>query len=74
MALLVALQMADRQVISVAVAALAAGRDVFKRGVFGGDVLAAHPARHLAVQLAGYGGVDFDAQGGECAHGADRKI
>ncbi len=29
MALLVALQMADRQVISVAVAALAAGRDVF---------------------------------------------
>jgi hypothetical protein len=33
-------------------------------------MLAADPARHLAVQLAGYGFVDFQAQGGECAHGA----
>ena len=37
-------------------------------------MLTAHPARHLAVQLAGYGGVDFDAQGGERAHGAKGKL
>ena len=59
MSLLVARRMADRQVGLVAVAAIAQGVDVLQRCVNDVDMLAAHPARHLAVQLAGDGVVDF---------------
>ena len=59
MALVVAKRMADGQITLVAVAAFAQRLDVFQRCINQVDVLPTHPARHLAVQLAGDGVVDF---------------
>ena len=59
MALVVAKRMADGQITLVAVAAFAQGLDVFQRCINQVHMLATHPARHLAVQLAGDGVVDF---------------
>ena len=68
MALLIAHRVADGQIGLVAVAAFAQGLDVFKRGVHHVHMLTTHPARHLAVQLAGDGVVDFLADVGWFAH------
>ncbi len=56
---LVAQRMADGQIGLVAVAAFAQRLNMFQRCVNDVDVLPANPARHLAVQLAGDGVVDF---------------
>ena len=64
----VAHAMADGQVLQVAATALALGADVFQRGVFGGHMLAADPAGHLPMQLAGHGVVNLGAGEGEAAH------
>ena len=58
-ALVIAQRMADGQIGLVTVAAFAEWLNVFQRGVDDVDVLATHPARHLAMQLAGDGVVDF---------------
>ena len=55
----VAHRMADGQVGLVAVAAFAQGLDVLQRCIKRFYMLATDPARHLAVQLAGDGVVDF---------------
>ena len=68
MALLVTHRVADGQIGLMAVAAFAQGLDVFQRGVNHIDMLATHPARHLPVQLAGNGVVDFLAGVGWFAH------
>ena len=60
--------MADSQIRLVAVAAFAQRLNVFKRGIHHVYMLATHPARHLAVQLAGNGVVDFLAIVGGFAH------
>ena len=51
--------MADGQVGLMAVAAFAKWLDVFQRCIKQLNMQATHPARHLAMQLAGDGGVDF---------------
>ena len=56
---LVAHRMADSQIGLMTVAAFAYRLNVFQRCVNHVDVLTANPARHLAVQLAGDGVVDF---------------
>ena len=53
--------MADGQIGLVAVATFAQGLDMLQRGVNQVDMLATHPARYLAVQLASDGFVDFQA-------------
>ena len=68
MALAVADFMADGQVFGMAVAAVAQGLNVFQRRRLGRDVLAAHPARHHAMQLAGHGAVHLDAKVLQTAH------
>ena len=68
MTLLVANRMAYGQIGLMAVAAFAQGLDVFQRCINHVDVLTTHPARHLAVQLAGDGVVDFLAGVGWFAH------
>ena len=60
--------MADGQIGLVAIAAFAQRLDVFQCCINRVDVLATHPARHLAVQLAGDGVVDFLAGVGLFAH------
>ena len=59
MACLIAHRMADGQVGLVAVAAFTQGLDVLQRCVKRVYMQTTHPARHLAVQLAGDGVVDF---------------
>ncbi len=68
MAAVVAGVVADGQVASVAVAALAQGLDVLQRGLKRPDMAAANPARHHAMKLACYCFVDFVAGQGEFAH------
>lgn len=68
MALAVAHFMADGQVFGMAVAAVAQGLNVFQRRRFGRDMLATHPARHHAMQLAGDGTVHLDAKVLQTAH------
>ena len=68
MALLVAHAVADGQVLQVAAAAFAARANVLQRGQLRRHMLAANPARHLAVKLARNGCVDLDAGGMEPAH------
>ena len=58
-ALVVAKRMADGQITLVAVTAFAQGLNVFQRCINHVHMLATHPARHLAVQLAGDSVVDF---------------
>jgi hypothetical protein len=70
MPLVIALVMADGQIFCVAIATFAQGLHVFQRGIHRVHMLATHPARHLAVQLAGHGFVDFVAGMAEFAHGA----
>jgi hypothetical protein len=67
--LVVAMGVADGQVLEMAVAAFAQGLDVLERGVGWRHVLAAHPAWHYAMQLAGHGFVDFVAGQAQFAHG-----
>lgn len=67
-ALLVAYTVADGQVLKVAAAAFAARVNVLQRGQLRRHMLAANPARHLAVKLARNGRVDLDAGGMEPAH------
>jgi len=67
-ALVVADCMADRQIFLVAAAAFTAGLDMLQRCVLQGDMLAAYPARHHAMQLACNRSVHLDAGVGECAH------
>ena len=52
---------ADGQIFGMAVATLAQRLNVLQRGISLRHVLAADPARHLAVQLTGHGFVDFVA-------------
>ena len=61
MTLLVARRVTDGQIFDVAVAAFAQRLNVLQTRVNPFDVLAAQPARHLAMQLAGDGFVDFQA-------------
>ena len=68
MALQVAAGVAYGQIGLLAAAALAARHYVLERGILRQYMLTTHPARHLAVQLARYGGVDFQALGGQRAH------
>ena len=68
MPLVVTHGMADGQIGLVAVAAFAQGLNMFERGVHHVHMLATHPARHLAVQLASDGVVDFLAGVGWFAH------
>ena len=68
MALAVAHLVADGQVLGMAVAAVALGLNVFQRRGLGRDMLAANPARHHAVQLAGDGAVHLDAKVLQTAH------
>ena len=70
--LVVALAVADGQVVLVAAAALAQGPDVLQRGVLRQHMLAAHPARHHAMELARHGFVHLVAGQGESAHGCKR--
>ena len=58
-ALVVAKRMADSQITLVAVATFAYRLYVFQRCINQVDVLTTHPARDLAMQLAGDGVVDF---------------
>ena len=58
-ALVIAKRMADGQITLVAVAAFAQGLDVFQRCINHVHMLPTNPARHLAMQLAGDGVVDF---------------
>ena len=57
--LVIAKLMADGQITLVAVAAFAQRLDVFQRCVHHVHMPPANPARHLAMQLAGDGVVDF---------------
>jgi len=66
--LAVAHLVADGEIFSVAVAALAQGLNVLQRGGLGRDMLATHPARHRAMQLPGHGSVDFDSGMAQAAH------
>ena len=68
MPLVVTVPVADRQVVDMAVAAFAQWLDMFKRCISYFDMQAAHPARHLAVQLPGDGFVNFQAGVGWFAH------
>ena len=61
--------MTDGQVFGMAVAAVAQGLNVFQRRRLGRDMLAAYPARHHAMQLAGDGAVHLDAKVLQTAHG-----
>ena len=70
----VALAVADRQIFRVAVAAVGERLHVLQRGVGWGDMRAANPAGHLAVQLAGDGFVDFVAGVAESAHGSQFRV
>lgn len=54
MTLMVARPVADSQIFSVAVTALAKWLDVFQRGGVQRNMLTAYPARHHTVQLARY--------------------
>jgi hypothetical protein len=69
MSLVVAVFMADGQVVQMAVAALAQGLNVFQGGGFVGHVLTTHPARYHAMQLAGDGSVNLFSGQGQSAHG-----
>ena len=60
--------MADREILRMAAAAFAQRLDVLQRGIHPRHVLAAHPARHLAMQLPGYGFVDLVAGEAQAAH------
>jgi hypothetical protein len=64
MACVIALCVTDGQIVLVAAAAFAARLNMLKRSFLQWHMLTANPARHLAVQLARYGFVDFQAQGG----------
>ena len=59
MPLVVANRMTDGQVGLMAVAAFAERLNVLQRGVNDVDMLATHPTRHLAMELASDGVVDF---------------
>jgi hypothetical protein len=61
MAQVVALGVADGQVVLVAAAAFAQGLDMLEAGLLGWHVGTAQPAGHLAMQLACYGFVNFQA-------------
>ena len=68
MPLVVAAVMADRQILLVAVATFAQGLDVLQRGLRVRHMLATHPTRHHAMQLAGHRFVNFVAGELETAH------
>ena len=68
MALVVAAPVADGQVFNMAVAAFAQRLNMFQRCVRRLNMRAAHPTRHLAMQLARDGVVNFDSGVGEFAH------
>lgn len=61
MTLLVARRVTDGQIFDMAVAAFAQRLNVLQRCIAYLNMQAAHPARYLAVQLAGDGFVDFQA-------------
>jgi len=65
---IIASRMADGQVGLMAVAAFAEWLNVFQRCIKWRNMQAAHPARYLAMQLAGDGVVDFLPGVGEFAH------
>ena len=58
---MVAMRMADGQVVDVAVAAFGEWLDMFQRCISYFNVQFAHPAWHIAVQLPGNGFVHFQA-------------
>ena len=66
--LVVALAVADGQVVLVTAATFTQGPDVLQGGVLRQHMLAAHPAGHHAMELAGHGFVDLVAGQGESAH------
>lgn len=66
--LVVAGAVADRQVVRVAVAALAQGLDVLQRRLLRQHRFTTHPARHHAMQLARHGFVHFVAGVGQFTH------
>jgi len=68
MALVVAVVVADGQVVLVTAAALAQRLDMFQGRGLREHMLATHPARYLAMQLAGHGVVDLDAGVAKSAH------
>ena len=74
MSLVVAVPVADGQVLNMAVAAFAQRLNVLQRGIAHIHMQAAHPAGHLAMQLAGDGFVDFQARVGEFAHGVGGRL
>ena len=64
----IAAVVANRQVVLVAATPFTQRLNVLQRGVLVCHVGTAHPARHGAVQLAGYRFVDFVAGVGGLAH------
>ena len=69
MALAVADLVADDQVFGVAAAAFTQRQDVLQCGGFWCDMVAADPARHLAMQLTGHSAVDLDSNMSQTTHG-----
>ena len=68
MARLVAGGVADGQILQMAVTTVSQRPDVLQGGHCGLDMLAADPARHLAVQLPGDSPVNLVAGVAESAH------
>ena len=68
MSLVVATVMADRQVLLMAAAPFAQRLNMLQRGVLRRYMLAAHPARHRAMQLAGHCSVNLVAGVRQLAH------